>query len=320
MRYIVSSYFKARMALKAPRVTLEQWRVLQSVVDKGGFAQAAEALHKSQSSVSYTVAKLQEQLGYPLLIIEGRKAKLTERGEVLLRRSRHLIKEAVDLEELAHTLGQGWEPELELVVDQAFPTPALLRALQAFEPQSQGTQVQLKEAVLSGGEEALRKGSPDLVLSSIVPKGYLADPIVEVEMIAVAASSHPLLQEVEPINNERLSRELQIVIRDSASETSVDAGWLGTDRRWTVSSVQSALEIVTSGIGFAWLPKADLEYALQSGKLQKLKLTSGSERNFHMYAIFGKGERTGPATRLLVELLQAECNACPSRKVSSSLL
>ena len=269
--------------------------------------------------MSYTVAKLQEQLGYPLLIIEGRKAKLTERGEVLLRRSRHLIKEAVDLEELAHTLGQGWEPELELVVDQAFPTPALLRALQAFEPQSQGTQVQLKEAVLSGGEEALRKGSPDLVLSSIVPKGYLADPIVEVEMIAVAASSHPLLQEVEPINNERLSRELQIVIRDSASETSVDAGWLGTDRRWTVSSVQSALEIVTSGIGFAWLPKADLEYALQSGKLQKLKLTSGSERNFHMYAIFGKGERTGPATRLLVELLQAECNACPSRKVSSSL-
>jgi len=133
--------------VKAPRVTLEQWRVLQSVVDKGGFAQAAEALHKSQSSVSYTVAKLQEQLGYPLLIIEGRKAKLTERGEVLLRRSRHLIKEAVELEELAHTLGQGWEPELELVVDQVFPTPALLRALNAFEPQSQGTQVQLKEVV-----------------------------------------------------------------------------------------------------------------------------------------------------------------------------
>jgi DNA-binding transcriptional LysR family regulator len=151
------------------------------------------------------------------------------------------------------------------------------------------------------------------VLSAIVPKGYLADPIVEVEMIAVAAVNHPLHQETDPINNERLSRELQIVIRDSALETSIDAGWLGTDRRWTVSSVQSALEIVTSGIGFAWLPKADLEYALQSGKLKKLKLISGSERNFHMYAIFGKGERTGPATRLLVELLQAECNACPKR-------
>ncbi|GGN33220.1 MULTISPECIES: LysR family transcriptional regulator [Marinomonas] len=301
--------------MKAPRVTLEQWRVLQSVVDKGGFAQAAEALHKSQSSVSYTVAKLQEQLGYPLLIIEGRKAKLTERGEVLLRRSRHLLKEAIDLEELAHTLGQGWEPELELVVDQTFPTPALLRALKLFEPQSKGTQVQLKEVVLSGGLEALKQGRPDLVLSAIVPKGYLADPIVEVELLAVASPQHLLFQEEGLIDNERLSRELQLVIRDSAVETSMDAGWLGTDRRWTVSSVQSALEIVVSGIGFAWLPKADIHDELDSGKLQKLNLVSGSERNFHLYAIFGKGERTGPATRLLVELLQAECNSCPKRSV-----
>ncbi len=41
--------------MKAPRVTLDQWRTLQAVVDHGGFAQAAEALHRSQSSISYTV-------------------------------------------------------------------------------------------------------------------------------------------------------------------------------------------------------------------------------------------------------------------------
>ena len=45
-----------------PRVTLDQWRTLAAVVDHGGFAQTAEHLHRSQSSVSYTVAKLQEQL------------------------------------------------------------------------------------------------------------------------------------------------------------------------------------------------------------------------------------------------------------------
>ncbi|MGO3344241.1 MAG: LysR family transcriptional regulator [Marinomonas sp.] len=296
--------------MKAPRVTLGQWRVLQAVVDKGGFAQAADLLHKSQSSVSYTVAKLQEQLGYPLLVIEGRKAKLTERGEVLLRRSRHLMQEAIDLEELAHTLGQGWESELEIVVDQAFPTSILLRALKAFEPQSQGTQVQLKEVVLSGGVEAMKQGSPDLLLSSIVPEtaDYLAKPIVEVEMVAVAAADHPLHQDAFPINNERLCRELQLVIRDSVLEASMDSDKQGLDRRWTVSSVQSSLEIVTSGIGFAWLPKADLQSELDSGKLKILNLVSGGERTFYMYAILGKGERTGPAARLLVELLQKEAH------------
>ncbi|MFD1383479.1 LysR family transcriptional regulator [Rhodanobacter aciditrophus] len=300
--------------MKSPRVTLEQWRVLQAVVDRGGFAQAAEALHKSQSSVSYTVAKLQEQLGYPLLTIDGRKAKLTERGEVLLRRSRHLLREALDLEELAHTLGQGWEPEIELVVDEAFPTPALLRALKAFEPQSQGTLVQLREEVLSGTVEVLSEGSPDLVLSGIVPAGYLADPIVDVEMIAVAAANHKLFADPAPISNERLRQELQVVIRDSGTENARDEGWLGADRRWTVSSVQSAIEVVNSGIGFAWLPKADLMPLIENGQLRRLELESGGERSFHMYAIFGKGERTGPATRLFVELLQQACAQCSAHR------
>jgi len=85
--------------MKAPRVTLDQWRTLQAVVDHGGFAQAAEALHRSQSSVSYTVARMQEQLGVPLLRIDGRKAVLTEAGNVLLRRSRHLVKQASQLED-----------------------------------------------------------------------------------------------------------------------------------------------------------------------------------------------------------------------------
>ena len=85
--------------MKAPRVTLDQWRTLQAVVDQGGYAQAAEMLHRSQSSVSYAVARLQEQLGMQLLRIDGRKAVLTEAGTVLLRRSRQLVKQAGQLED-----------------------------------------------------------------------------------------------------------------------------------------------------------------------------------------------------------------------------
>ena len=115
--------------MKAPRVTLDQWRTLQAVVDHGGFAQAAEVLHRSQSSVSYTVARMQEQLGVPLLRIDGRKAVLTEAGSVLLRRSRHLVKQASQLEDLAHHMEQGWEAEVRLVVDAAYPSARLVRAL-----------------------------------------------------------------------------------------------------------------------------------------------------------------------------------------------
>ena len=75
--------------------TLEQWRILQAVVDHGGYAQAAEQLNKSQSSLNHAVAKLQHQLGIQLLEVKGRKAYLTEQGEVLLRRSRHRLRRQV---------------------------------------------------------------------------------------------------------------------------------------------------------------------------------------------------------------------------------
>ena len=92
--------------MRGPRVTLEQWRTLMAVVDCGGYAQAAESLFKSQSSISYTVAKLQEQLGMELLQIEGRKAVLTPAGEALLSRSRQLIDHALELELVASSLAR----------------------------------------------------------------------------------------------------------------------------------------------------------------------------------------------------------------------
>src|SRR3954470_6147013 len=110
-----------------PRTSVEQWAVLAAVVDEGGFAQAAAALHRSQSAISYAVARLQEALEVPVLAIEGRKAVLTAHGRVLLKRARSLIDELGTVEKLAGTLRQGWEPELRLVVDAAFPRDRLLK-------------------------------------------------------------------------------------------------------------------------------------------------------------------------------------------------
>ncbi|MEO4008850.1 helix-turn-helix domain-containing protein [Chromobacterium piscinae] len=62
------------------KTTLDQWQVLRTIVEEGGFAQAAEKLHRSQSSVSYAVARLQEQLEVALLRQDGRRMRLTGEG------------------------------------------------------------------------------------------------------------------------------------------------------------------------------------------------------------------------------------------------
>lgn len=289
--------------MKAPRVTLDQWRTLQAVVDHGGFAQAAAALHRSQSSVSYTVARMQEQLGVPLLEIVGRRAVLTDAGAALLRRSRHLVQQAQQLEELARNMDQGWEAEVQLVVDAAYPTEHLSSALEAFIPQSKGCRVQLREEVLSGVEEQLHSGSADLAISSIGIAGYLPQQLGTLQFLAVAHPQHPLHQLRRTLSHQDLEGHLQVVIRDSGRRQPRDEGWLGAEQRWTVTSLSTAAKLVSRGLGFAWLPRHDIAAQLEQGTLAVLPLAQGSERAAPIYLYARKDRPLGPAARILADLI-----------------
>lgn len=290
--------------MKAPRVTLDQWRTLQAVVDQGGFAQAAEVLHRSQSSVSYTVARMQEQLGVPLLRIDGRKAVLTDAGDVLLRRSRQLVKQASQLEDLAHHMEQGWEAEVRLVVDAAYPTARLLRALAAFMPQSRGCRVRLREEVLSGVEEVLKEGVADLAISGFNIPGFLGSEMSAVEFVAVAHPDHALHRLQRELNFQDLETQMQVVIRDSGRQQPRDVGWLGAEQRWTVGSLATAATFVGSGLGFAWLPRHMIERELGDGLLKPLPLDKGSTRNSVFFLYANKDKPLGPATQILTDLIQ----------------
>ncbi len=290
--------------MTVPKVNLEHWAVLQAVVEQGGFAQAAAHLHRSQSAVSYAVARLQDQLGVPLLRLEGRRARLTEVGEALLRRAGQLLREAKALERFAQGLEQGWEPEVRLVVDGAFPAELLMTALSRFEPQSRGCRVQLEEVVLSGAEEALAQGRADLAIGGWVPQDTLGEPLLDVRFVAVASPDHPLHGLDRPIGLGDLQRELQLVIRDSGRSRPRDVGWLGAEHRWSLSSIDSAVAAVSHGLGYAWLPEHRISGLLEQGRLVPLSLTEGGSYRTSLYLIFRRPDHPGPASRLLAKLLK----------------
>jgi DNA-binding transcriptional LysR family regulator len=243
-----------------PRTTPEQWRILAAVVDQNGFAQAAKALHRSQSAISYALAHLQESLGVRLLEIRGRKAELTPAGRELLRRSRHVIDQFERLESLAHSLQRGWESELRLVVDAAFPQERLMAVLGELRHSCPQTTISLADAILSGSEEAITRREADLVVTSRVPSGVLGDWLMDVPMIAVAASSHPLHHRGEALALEDLVPFTQVVIRDSGREHPRDEGWLGAQHRWTVSGIDASLVAIRAGLPMPGYQPIDLNH------------------------------------------------------------
>jgi DNA-binding transcriptional LysR family regulator len=266
------------------KTTLDQWLVLKTVIEQGGFAQAAEFLHRSQSTISYAVAQLQNKLGVKILQTEGRKSALTPVGKILLHRASLLLDGVYAIEKIAYATKEGWPAEITIAVDDPFPRDVIAAALKSFAALAQ-TRVQIFEASLSGALEILDQGFADIVVAYNTPKGYMEFSQAEITQIAVAHHEHPLHHLPFQLTIEDLKNHIQLVVRDSGKTSATDKGFLDIPQRWTVASSQMALHLLQSGIGFAWLPSHYVKYAKD---LKPLPLLTGQKRKFFLSLLYGK--------------------------------
>lgn len=296
------------------KITLDQWRTLIAVVETGGYAQAAEQLHKSQSTLTYAVQKLERLLGVRVFQIQGRKAMLTAAGSVLYRRAKTLMEDAARLERAAAGLAAGWEPELRLAVELIFPTWLLLECFARFAEERPETRIELLESVLGGTDEALLEGRVDLAIGSSVPSGFLGDPIMQLRFIAVAHPDHPLHRLGRPLTLEDLGQHRHLVVRDSGRERSRTPGWLN-ERRWTVSHKATSIRAACLGLGYAWYAEDSIRAELEAGVLKPLPLREGAERWATLYLIFADRDGAGPGALRIAELIGlAIATHCPNAR------
>lgn len=286
-----------------PKATLEQWRMLKAVVDAGGFAKAAELVHKSPSSINHAVQKLQIQLGVALLEVRGRKAELTPAGEAMLRRAEHLLEEAARMEGVARAMAQGVESEVALAVDQLVPQDAVIDALERFSRRFPNTRIQLHETLLDGGPELLRQGRVDMLLGPSVPSGFLGEPVGQIRMVCIAHAHHPLAHAGKRLSLHDLRSHRQVVVRDSSESHAGEGGWLDAERRWTVDHISTALRIVLAGFAFAWLPECAARDGLDKGSLVELDLEAGGTQLVTLSLAFADRDRAGEATRALAQIV-----------------
>lgn len=291
------------------RVTLVQWQMLAAVIDHGGFARAAEAIHKSPSSINHAVHKLETQLGVQLLDTGGRQLRLTEAGEMLLRRARQLLESADTIEAVADSLSSGLEAEITIAIDQILAPETLCYALDRFSSQYPHTRVQLYETVLNGGVEMLLDNRVDLLISGLPVQGYLGELLGAIRFIAVAHPDHALHQLDRALDLRDLRQHRQIVTRDSALREQNDSGWLKAEQRWTVSHVATCLDILARGLGFAWVSQARVQPLLDSGELRALPLQAGGIREVPLSMYVNDVEGAGPAVQAMAEALRLEWRA-----------
>lgn len=265
------------------KTTLEQWTLLQKVVELGSFARAAEETHRSQSSVSYNLALLQERLGVALLQPEGRRAVLTPAGELLLNQVKPLLKAFEWVESQAATLRNGMRTRLDLVVDSIFPRARLFAILRQFQQCYPQTQVRLTEVLeTASAEQPVYAQADVLVLTRRQDTTGRGEWLMNIDFVAVAHREHPLCA-AEQVSETMLSTWPLIRVAESETQQSP-----GAQASWTFSTIDAAIEAVQHQVGYGWLPEERIQPLLTAGVLKKLPLTHGARRATPLHLIVKK--------------------------------
>jgi DNA-binding transcriptional LysR family regulator len=244
-------------------LSLTGLRVLREVASVGSFTAAARSLGYTQSAISRQVAGLEAAAGGPLFERTARGVRLTDAGEVLLRRARSVLDEVDAAERELEGISQRAAGRLRI---GAFPTamaslvPRALAALQRREP---AVRPALREGASATHLKNLAAGSVDLAVIGAMPgarptrsRRIGTEHVIDDPLLLAVGRDHQLARR-RTVDLDDLAQESWIAATTKASDTMIGA-WQWAD--WQPRVVQLAkdwtakLGLVAGGLGVTLVP------------------------------------------------------------------
>src|SRR5438552_833450 len=141
---------------------LDLLRSFVSVVDAGGFTRAGERVHRTQSTVSQQIKRLEEDVGQPLLNRTAKDVTPTEAGERLLSYARRLLALAEEARDVMARPGS--EGAVRLGVPEDFAAYRLAKLLAAFSRSHPALRLDVRADQSANLKRELERGELDLAL------------------------------------------------------------------------------------------------------------------------------------------------------------
>jgi len=281
---------------------LADLRIFRAVVEEGGITRAAEKLHRVQSSVSTRIRQLEEDLGAPLFLREGKKLHLSPAGGTLLDYAGRLLDlaaEARDAVQDPRPRGLFRLGAMESTAAVRLPGPLTAYYRQYPEVDLQlrtGNPTQLATAILAGEIDAA------LVAEPIAEEPFEHIVAFVEDLVMVAKKDHP------PIAPDRPAPPTIIAFEHGCPHRKRLESWY--ERRGAMpqhiiqlSSYHAMLGCVVVGMGVALLPRSVLETFPERHRLSEHALPPGLDRAATLL-IWRRGVRS-PKTEALRSILEA---------------
>lgn len=163
---------------------LHQLRYLVAVVEEGSFTGAGQREHVSQSGVSAQVAKLERELGQPLLVREPRTISLTDAGRAVLPLARTVLASLDAMVTAADDVGGLRRGRVAFGMVRGCSIPPVLDALAGFRRRYPGVELALTEDDSADLEQAVLDGRLDVALI-----GYAGSPTPGLDVVQLVSEA-----------------------------------------------------------------------------------------------------------------------------------
>ncbi len=174
-------------------ITLKQFKIIEAIVDKCNYTEAAKSLYMTQPAVSMQVKQIEEQIGMPLFERKGKQVSATQAGLELLyyaQNIRQQLREASEVMEELRGLKRG-KLHLTMASTANYFAPQLIAA---FHHQYPAAQVTLDVTNRTGLLRALDSNTTDMAIMGSPPDDLQLTgiPFLENPLVVVAWPEHPL--------------------------------------------------------------------------------------------------------------------------------
>lgn len=289
------------------RLTLDALIVLESIARNGSFAKAADELHRVRSALTYTIQKLENDLGVTLFDRTEHRAKLTPMGKILLEEGNQLLKSANDLERTIKRLKTGWEQEIFIAVDDTISIPKLYPLIKEFYAECPWTKLNISAEVLGGCWDALVSGRVDLAIgvSGDTPLGreYGMFSLGTMHFGFAVSPQHPLAKLPEPLKNSDIIKYRAIVAKDTSRKlTSRSSGTLAGQDVLTVSGMYAKIQAQVMAIGVGYLPLHLIQQEIKTKQLIIKKVEKSKPTG--NFAVAWRLNQNGKAMQWFLEKLK----------------
>lgn len=283
----------------------------KAIVEEGGFTKAAKRLNYTQSTITFQIGQLEQELSAKLFERIGRRMVLTKAGERLLPYVEDVLNSVDRLQNFEEDL-TSWKGDLKIGIGETLLSYKIPPILKVFHEQAPNARLFLRSMNCYDIRDELIAGSLDMgvfyhdiggVGTNLVTKPLKAYKMALIASPTIKESFPDFITPNQKIPIPFLINEPNCIFRQIFEQYLREKSIL-MDHTIELWSIQTIKQLVQNDVGITYLPKFAVEQELKQGTLSEIP-TELSDTTITAVCGYHKNKWVSPLMQLFLKLCEA---------------